>query len=643
MKKSCNRLIIIVLLLFWTGGLFASTKQSKYLEKLEDRFENSTSEEVNNCIDSIIRSDRKLYEKELLFFLRNKGKLEIKDNHYTKAFKLFSDALKLAESKDDSLEVAKNKMELGLVFLHFDDLQIANKVLKEAEKIFKNRSMDEEYARSAYLRAILHKRMGKFEESTRILRRIELVYKRIKDTSGLANTYNAIGVNYKNLKKVGRAIKFFHTSIELFLMVDKPLRLAKAYNNLANTYEIDKSWEKSILNYERSLEIKRRLNDTLGIAISYINMSVIYKRKNEVMRSLEYGNRSIALLDRIGERGERNKSKVYHLMSELHEEMGDQMLALKYARLEHELWMKARVKQETTLIELFEKKHDVRFYTISDSLLKSQEILQDKIIAVESEKKKLVKQKSDVLNTSMLVVVMLLGVLVLVIYGRYLVIRRIKNQLEVTNKELYATRISKEEKEVLLQEIHHRVKNNMQIISSLIRLQSNQSDDALMKELFDETQNRINSMALVHEQLYQTKDFEKLELNGYIAQLVGYLVDTYKTEVQITQKIDVSLHKASIDSLIPIGLIVNEIVSNSLKHAFKGVKSGIVSLFFHESKDQEAFILEVSDDGNGGEAKSVKPSSLGLELIDSLVCQLDGDYELSTENGYSYIIRIPKI
>ena len=637
------RLVVAFVLLFGACGNFSVIGQSNLLIQLEDRFDIYDPEAIHHCIDSILAHDRDLYEKELIFFIRNKGKCKVKENQYTEAFKLFSDALKLAEKKGDSIEIAKNKLELGLVFLNFNDLQLSRKLLEEAEMIFARRSMDEEYARAAYLRAITHKRQGEFKESNEVLREIEKVYKRTDDTCGLADTYNAIGVNYKNLKKVDRAIAFFDMAVELFLTVDRPLRLAKTYNNLANAHQIDQSWDQAVVNHERSIEIKERLDDTLGIAVSYINLSVIHKRKKEVMKALEFGNRSLGLLEKIGTRGDRDRSGVYSLMSELHEEMGDQTLALKYARLEHELLAEARTEQEATLIDLFEKKQNVKFYTISDSLLKSQDLLRDKIEEVESEKKNLVKQKSYVVNTAMLIVVMLLGILVIVIYGRYLVIRRIKNELEITNDELYETRISIEEKEVLLQEIHHRVKNNMQIISSLIRLQSNQSEDETMKELFDETQNRINSMALVHEQLYQTKDFEKLELNGYLSQLVGHLVDTYRTEVLITKKVNVSLSKASIDALIPIGLIVNEVVSNSLKHAFKGQKNGTISLSFQESKEKDAFILEISDNGSGESKEPVKSNSLGLELIDSLVQQLDGFYELKKDNGYHYVISIPKI
>jgi len=216
-------------------------------------------------------------------------------------------------------------------------------------------------------------------------------------------------------------------------------------------------------------------------------------------------------------------------------------------------------------------------------------------------------------------------------------------KLESTNKELNETRISKEEKEVLLQEIHHRVKNNMQIISSLIRLQSGQSDHQKTTEVFNETQNRITSMALVHELLYQTKNFEQLNLSEYLTELVDHLLSSYHLDIPISKSLNISTKMASIDSIIPIGLIVNEAVSNSLKHAFEGKEKGEISISLHNGTE-EGYVLSISDNGNGeNSANDKETNSLGTELIDSLVTQLDGNLSLDKGNGYNYTITIPEL
>ena len=183
---------------------------------------------------------------------------------------------------------------------------------------------------------------------------------------------------------------------------------------------------------------------------------------------------------------------------------------------------------------------------------------------------------------------------------------------------------------------------------SFIRLQSNQIDDETTHNLFQETQHRINSMALVHEQLYQTKNFETLELSGYLSALIEHLISSYRANKNISHKVDVSFEKASIDSIIPIGLIVNEIVSNSLKHAFIDKDTGMITVHFKEDNSGEGYLLELTDDGigdpeNKNSTIDESTDSLGMELIQSLTEQLDGTLKLEKSQGYRYIISIPKI
>ncbi|MBL4623935.1 MAG: hypothetical protein JKY42_02160 [Flavobacteriales bacterium] len=270
-------------------------------------------------------------------------------------------------------------------------------------------------------------------------------------------------------------------------------------------------------------------------------------------------------------------------------EKGEHEKALYFARLERELLLKSRVEDEATLIELFTKKQDVKFYSISDSLIKNQEILKSKIEATETKNEELAEEKSRVFNTALIVVFLLLLGLIIVIYSKFLSTKKMKESVEIINEELFSTRISKEEKEVLLREIHHRVKNNMQIISSLIRLQSNQMDDAHAINMFTETQNRINSMALVHELLYRTKDFQKLELKAYLTELVNHLFRSYTLDISVANSLDVSDDTVTIDNIIPLGLIVNEIVSNSLKHAFEGKKREKFVSYFARKKKKDTY------------------------------------------------------
>ena len=195
-------------------------------------------------------------------------------------------------------------------------------------------------------------------------------------------------------------------------------------------------------------------------------------------------------------------------------------------------------------------------------------------------------------------------------------------------------KISLKEKETLLKEIHHRIKNNLQIISSLLNLQSNYLKDKLTKDVFLETKNRVRTMALVHEKLYKSKDLASIDLGEYITTLVHELFRSYKAKSKAIA-LDVSVDNISIDidTAIPCGLIINELVSNSLKHAFHNNKPGEIHIGFH-SKDTE-YTLSVGDNGIGipQNIDFHNTESLGLQLVCALTHQLNGSIELNRTNG----------
>jgi PAS domain S-box-containing protein len=205
-------------------------------------------------------------------------------------------------------------------------------------------------------------------------------------------------------------------------------------------------------------------------------------------------------------------------------------------------------------------------------------------------------------------------------------------------------RASLNEKEVLLKEIHHRVKNNLQIISSLLYLQSKKINDEKALGLFIESQNRVKSMALVHEKLYQSRDLALVNFAQYIRDLVNHLVYSYnKTETSINLKLEVQDVSLSINTAIPCGLIINELVSNSMKYAFP---NGSPKQDHHTKHDNEIKIvlslnengensLIVSDNGKGfpENVNFKETSSLGLQLVNSLVDQIDGSIELDRQVG----------
>jgi PAS domain S-box-containing protein len=199
---------------------------------------------------------------------------------------------------------------------------------------------------------------------------------------------------------------------------------------------------------------------------------------------------------------------------------------------------------------------------------------------------------------------------------------------------------SLDEKEVLLREIHHRVKNNLQIISSLLSLQSSYLKDEASKEVLKESQDRVKSMAMIHQKLYQSGNFEQIEMGEYIKYLVNGLFNSYGIDSgKIKLKTDLQKIYLDIDSAIPLGLIINEIVTNSIKHAFPGELKG--EIFIKIVQEDENYLIIVADNGIGlpEDLDLLKTGTLGMQLIRNLVRQIDGELELKRLNGTEFRIK----
>lgn len=199
---------------------------------------------------------------------------------------------------------------------------------------------------------------------------------------------------------------------------------------------------------------------------------------------------------------------------------------------------------------------------------------------------------------------------------------------------------SLKEKELLLREIHHRVKNNLQIISTLLTLQSSQSKKINVNDLYKESQNRIQSIALIHENLYHSEDLAHINFKAYVKGLVSDLFDSYGVDSsKIKLNLNIENVTLGIETAIPCGLIINELVSNSLKHGFKGVKTGQVNVELQKINEGK-YALLVSDTGTpfSNDLNLSSSDTLGLELIKNLVKQLDANLTFNKDNKEFKII-----
>ena len=202
---------------------------------------------------------------------------------------------------------------------------------------------------------------------------------------------------------------------------------------------------------------------------------------------------------------------------------------------------------------------------------------------------------------------------------------------------------SLKEKEILLKEIHHRVKNNLQVISSILNLQSSFVTDEKTLEILQESRNRIRSMAIIHENLYRTEDFSSIKFSNYLENLSNNLVSSYRINEEVVLETELEDIDLVLDQAIPCGLLVNELITNALKYAWKQGQKGKITIKLFQIDNQ--INLQISDDGVGLPFNFYenKPETLGLQLVETLVEQLDGVLDIQIENGTKYFIKFENI
>jgi len=295
------------------------------------------------------------------------------------------------------------------------------------------------------------------------------------------------------------------------------------------------------------------------------------------------------------------------------------------------------------------------YYAIKDSTLKANQTLQTYRLESEFNRKEqdaeikglneisVAQEKAlAVRNTALIMGSIMLLVLAALLMGLYKLYQR--NQENQTQLAAQNTQISNAlaDNQMLIKEIHHRVKNNLQVISSLLSMQERKVTDSDTKDALKSSKTRVQSMSILHQSLYQTDKFKDVEAEQYIARLVDNIRDTYNTDSDLKFHIDIDPISLDVDTLIPLGLISNELICNAMKYAFEGREVGTIKYKLKES--DKHITMTVSDDGVGIGAEEIpqKESSLGARLIKSFSDRLDGNIKVSSDSGTTIEITFDK-
>lgn len=434
------------------------------------------------------------------------------------------------------------------------------------------------------------------------------------DSTGISSIYTNLSILALNAGEIEKSISYAQKSISIFAGLGDQFELAIAHLNLGVTYQTF-DYLASLDHFETAANLFEKAGDPNGVAYSYINLAVSYSHLGNRQKSRDWFDKALKLAHK--EELDETKLETLKYWSSADSLFGDYESAYRhyyeYAKLERELAVSEKVEE----INLAQKQFDFALKEKENDLLKAENQVQ---------KGKLI-QKNTLLISS--VVVLLILVVFAAYWYRQVQEKRRKNALLTEQNEKIET---------LMRELHHRVKNNLQVISSLLGLQSSRLEDPTAKKAVLEGKSRVRAMSLIHQRLYQKEGITEMNFQSYVRDLVSDLKESYMPEEKVNIDLSVPDMTIDIEKVLPLGLILNELISNSFKYAFQDISEPLIKVeMFMEGNH---FSLNVSDNGNGMETGTAldQARSFGLRLVNLLVKQLNGSLTVNSFQGLSYKI-----
>jgi two-component sensor histidine kinase len=470
----------------------------------------------------------------------------------------------------------------------------------------------------------VYKDLEKFEKSLEYYNKSIMIKEEIKDKHGLAMTYNNIGLLYHNNKKNSKAHHYYSKSLEVKKEIRDFHGEAMTLNNIGLNYEQQKQYDKAINYYKQSIVIKKKIGDQYGLAMSLINIATTYREIGDYQKCYKNLFESERIAKQIG--ATTQLRDCYQRLYETYDLQRNTNKAYKYYKLyiasKDSMMSTESIKNLQNLHAQYED--ETKQLTIQNLTKKEQ--LNNAQLA-----QKTAELKSKTITNFSLIAGLTLS-LSLIVFFFISTKQRIKR-----NKELKKSLV---EKEVLFKEVHHRVKNNFQVISSLLNLHKNNIENEEVQDALSEAKDRVDSMALVHEKLYKSADLTQININEYIGQLTKHLIDSINSNVEINSEIKATNISMDIETAIPLGLILNELITNSIKYAFKQNGNNIIEIQLTKLENKIQVVYRDNGIGFPSDFDLDKVETLGLNLVQILVLQIHGELIMKNENGASFSFNI---
>jgi two-component sensor histidine kinase len=429
---------------------------------------------------------------------------------------------------------------------------------------------------------------------------------KMQNERGQAYVFTLMGYAHEKLKDIDSAAYYFGKSIELAEKTGDKRVLADGLSALTNVLELQKKpFPQRIEMAQRLVQVGKEIGYDQAICSAYIMLSSIYRDMGDLEKSNAYCEQVIPLATKL---------KHYSYLATANRHL--------YENYKGKDPNKALEALEAYLVNHDSVASSERFKAVADISTKYETEKKEATIALQNQR--LEQERLRFWLIASLLVLALLGGALLFALTRQL---RKRNQ----------------EKEFLIKEIHHRVKNNLQVLSSLLYLQSRHIQDETALDAVREGQNRVEAMGLIHQKLYMGDQLASVEMKDYLQNLGSTLLDSFGMEQRVNINYHLSPIHLDVDTAIPLGLIINELVTNSLKYAFPGGRQGTIEISLWKN-DSGKLCLKVADNGVGkaGAPQLKGSTSFGTNLVEILSKKLKGKLEILAGEGYATMIQFEK-
>ncbi len=558
----------------------------------------------------------------------------------TKALEIINQGLEEATNLNNYYWQGRLQVSQGAILLRMEELELAELILENAISKIPEKESWLLYTSLGYV----HERRGDLGEAFDFAAKTLKIAETYGDKKAMAMAYSDMSNLFWKQKKFEIGLEYGLKSIAIFEErkindLDYDFTLHVVGNNLVELNRLEEAQKF----FEKSIQIGEKYGFYNNLSDNHISLSELYVKKGDFqvaissgMEALKYAEllenefmivRSYLSLGKASN-GAGNFTEAVDFLGKSIQaatpEFGDKyFLSLVYLELSKAL---EGSKQFAKALEATRKYDQLSKQVYSDkaneqiTLLQTQMEVTQKESTIKLQEAKLAKSK-----ILQIFILTLSGFLLLFLFVLYRIFLRKKKYSQLLeNKNL--------EKEFLLKEIHHRVKNNLETISSLLSLQTAKIESREFQSIMEETQNRVHSMGMIHKRLYQGENMKSIEMKDFFEGLGNYIIDTFDASGRIRFTTQMDPLELDVDWAIPIGLIVNELVSNSLKYAFPESSPGEIAVRLLE--EGSCLHLVVTDNGIGmSESPKILGSGFGSELIRLLTRQLDGKMTMLSQQG----------